>query len=272
MRLLSILVGGRLNRVAILTEITGVTMRVAVLASGGKDSAYAAWWAQLQGWEVVSLVTVLVKGDDSMMFQLQNTWITAFQASSSGVPWKPIISFGEEEEEVGDLESSITAEGYILDFNEIFPPGIEIPENLVIHSAPLDIDGLVVGALRSDYQKTRIERMCQRLGIASFSPLWHKDQGEHMQSFLEHGFGVVFTSVSTEGMSADWVGRTLDGESLNELRDLSKRHRFNLDGEGGEFETIVVSAPHMRRDVILEGETFWKGSRGSLEILSCRLS
>ena len=272
MRLLSILVGGRLNRVAILTEITGVTMRVAVLASGGKDSAYASWWAQLQGWEVVSLVTVLVKGDDSMMFQLQNTWITAFQASSSGVPWKPIISFGEEEEEVGDLESSITAEGYILDFNEIFPPGIEIPENLVIHSAPLDIDGLVVGALRSDYQKTRIERMCQRLGIASFSPLWHKDQGEHMQSFLEHGFGVVFTSVSTEGMSADWVGRTLDGESLNELRGLSKRHRFNLDGEGGEFETIVVSAPHMRRDVILEGETFWKGSRGSLEILSCRLS
>ena len=272
MRLLSILVGGRLNRVAILTEITGVTMRVAVLASGGKDSAYAAWWAQLQGWEVVSLVTVLVKGDDSMMFQLQNTWITAFQASSSGVPWKPIISFGEEEKEVGDLESSITAEGYILDFNEIFPPGIEIPENLVIHSGPLDIDGLVVGALRSDYQKTRIERMCQRLGIASFSPLWHKDQGEHMQSFLEHGFGVVFTSVSTEGMSADWVGRTLDGESLNELRDLSKRHRFNLDGEGGEFETIVVSAPHMRRDVILEGETFWKGSRGSLEILSCRLS
>ena len=272
MRLLSILVGGRLNRVAILTEITGVTMRVAVLASGGKDSAYAAWWAQLQGWEVVSLVTVLVKGDDSMMFQLQNTWITAFQASSSGVPWKPIISFGEEEEEVGDLESSITAEGYILDFNEIFPPGIEIPENLVIHNGPLDIDGLVVGALRSDYQKTRIERMCQRLGIASFSPLWHKDQGEHMQSFLEHGFGVVFTSVSTEGMSADWVGRTLDGESLNELRDLSKRHRFNLDGEGGEFETIVVSAPHMRRDVILEGEIFWKGSRGSLEILSCRLS
>ena len=272
MRLLSILVGGRLNRVAILTEITGVTMRVAVLASGGKDSAYAAWWAQLQGWEVVSLVTVLVKGDDSMMFQLQNTWITAFQASSSGVPWKPIISFGEEEEEVGDLESSITAEGYILDFNEIFPPGIEIPENLVIHNGPLDIDGLVVGALRSDYQKTRIERMCQRLGIASFSPLWHKDQGEHMQSFLEHGFGVVFTSVSTEGMSADWVGRTLDGESLTELRGLSKRHRFNLDGEGGEFETIVVSAPHMRRDLILEGETFWKGSRGSLEILSCRLS
>ena len=247
-------------------------MRVAVLASGGKDSTYASWWARLQGWEVVSLVTVLVKGDDSMMFQLQNTWITAFQASSLGIPWKPVISFGEEEGEVGDLESSITAEGDTLDFKEIFPPGIEIPEDLVIHSGPLDIDALVVGALRSDYQKTRIERMCQRLGINSFSPLWHKDPEEHMQSLIEHGFGVVFTSVSTEGMSPDWVGRTLERESLNELIDLSERHRFNLDGEGGEFETIVVSAPHMRRDVILEGEAVWKGSRGSLEVLSCELS
>jgi len=246
-------------------------MRVAVLASGGKDSTYASWWARLQGWEVVSLVTVLVKGDDSMMFQLQNTWITAFQASSSGIPWKPIISFGEEEDEVGDLESSIIAGG-VCDFKEIFPPGIEIPEDLVIHSGPLDIDALVVGALRSDYQKTRIERMCQRLGIASFCPLWHKDPREHMQSLLEHGFGVIFTSVSTEGMSADWIGRTLEEESLNELIDLSKRHRFNLDGEGGEFETIVVSGPQMRRDIVVQGEVVWKGSRGSLEVLSCELS
>ena len=93
-----------------------------------------------------------------------------------------------------------------------------------------------------------------------------------MQSLLEHGFGVIFTSVSTEGMSADWVGRTLEVESLNELIDLSQRHRFNLDGEGGEFETIVVSAPHMRRDVVVQGEVDWMGSRGSLEVLSCKLS
>ena len=43
-------------------------MKVAILASGGKDSAYASWWAGLQGWDVVSMVTVLVRGKDSMMF------------------------------------------------------------------------------------------------------------------------------------------------------------------------------------------------------------
>ena len=247
-------------------------MRVAVLSSGGKDSTYATWWAQLQGWEVVSLVTVLVKGNDSMMFQIQNTWITAFQASSSGIPWKPVVSLGEEENEVSDLEYSITSKGDFIDFEKIFPPEVGIPEDLVIHSNPLDIDALVVGALRSDYQKTRIERMCQRLGVASFTPLWHKDPREHMQSLVEHGFKVIFTSVSTEGMNAGWVGKSLEGESLKELIDISERNRFNLDGEGGEFETIVVGAPHMRRDVVIKGEVAWEGSRGSLEVLSCKLA
>ena len=93
-----------------------------------------------------------------------------------------------------------------------------------------------------------------------------------MQSLIDHGFGVIFTSVSADGMGSEWVGRTLEGGSLKELIDLSKRHRFNLDGEGGEFETIVVSAPHMRKDVKIEGEVVWEGSRGSLEVLSCILS
>ena len=35
--------------------------------------------------------------------------------------------------------------------------------------------GLVVGAIRSDYQKTRIEQMCSRLNIKSFPPLLHHD-------------------------------------------------------------------------------------------------
>tara|TARA_B100000686_G_C16787722_1_gene976389 strand:- start:1288 stop:2031 length:744 start_codon:yes stop_codon:yes gene_type:complete len=247
-------------------------MRVAVLASGGKDSTYASWWAQLQGWDVVSLVSVLVRGDDSMMFQLQNTWITAFQASSMGISWKPVLSLGEEDDEVNDLESSILGEQVDLESEDLLPRGIELPSDLKIHSGPLEVDGLVVGALRSDYQKTRIEMMCERLGVSSFCPLWHKDPSSHMESLLEHGFRVMFTSVSTEGMGIEWVGRVLERESLEDLRILSNEHRFNLDGEGGEFETIVVNAPHMSREVLIEGEVIWNGPRGSLEVLTCRLS
>ena len=248
-------------------------MRVAILASGGKDSTYATWWAGLQGWEVVSLVTVLVRGEDSMMFQLQNSWIAGLQASSMGTPWKPVFSNGEEEREVDDLEMAIRGEKKpSVTLEDYWPEGVDVPENLDIHTGPLEIDGIVVGALRSDYQKTRIEMMCERLGVRSFCPLWHKDPFDHMESLVVHGFEVVFTSVSTDGMDERWVGRILDSDSLEMLASISKEYRFNLDGEGGEYETIVIGAPHMRRKILLDGETIWDGPRGVLEVKSCKLS
>ena len=133
------------------------------------------------------------------------------------------------------------------------------------------IDGLVVGALRSDYQKTRIERMCERLEIRSFCPLWHKDGESHMQSLVEHGFDVVFTSVSTEGLEQEWLGKKLDLESLLDLRTLSRRHRFNMDGEGGEFETFVVNSPDMTSEIEYTGKPHWQGSRGIFKMDSCAL-
>jgi uncharacterized protein (TIGR00290 family) len=248
-------------------------MKVAVLASGGKDSTYAAWWAKLKGWEVVSLVTVLVRGEDSMMFQLQNSWIAGLQASSMGVPWKPVFSNGQEEREIDDLEKAIREEGVICGaLDDYWPNGVDVPGDLEIYSKPLDIDGIVVGALRSDYQKTRIEMMCERLGIRSFCPLWHKDPLDHMKSLVGHGFEVIFTSVSTDGMDDWWVGRMLDSDTLGKLVRISDEYRFNLDGEGGEFETIVVGAPPMRRKILLEGESIWYGSRGVFEVNSCMLS
>ena len=94
-------------------------MRVAILSSSGKDSTYACWWAIMQGWSVEALITVHITTDDSMMFQLQNTWISAFQASSMGIPWRPVISSGEAEKEVIDLEKSINSE--VVDFDDNVP-------------------------------------------------------------------------------------------------------------------------------------------------------
>ena len=71
-------------------------MKVGVLTSGGKDSAYSAWWAQMQGWEVVALITVGIEEEDSMMFQIQGTYISAFQAISMNIPWLPVKSKGVE--------------------------------------------------------------------------------------------------------------------------------------------------------------------------------
>ena len=82
-------------------------MKVAVLASGGKDSTYATWWALMQGWSVECLVTVHVTGVDSMMFQLNGTAIAALQAASAGIPWLPVLTTGEPESEIFDLEAGL---------------------------------------------------------------------------------------------------------------------------------------------------------------------
>ena len=247
-------------------------MRVAILASGGKDSSYATWWAELQGWEIAEIVTVIITGKDSLMFQIQNTAIAGLQSASMGIPWLPVVSDGKETAEIGELEDAIAGRSVVEPtILGLWPDSFVFPPNLKLHSGRLAIDGLVVGALRSDYQKTNIEMMCQRLGIRSFCPLWHKDPATHLRSLINHGFNVVFTSVSCEGLDESWLGSTLDHSSLLKLEVLAKKHRFNLDGEGGEFETIVTGGPHLPTSVKISGLPDWRGGRGVWNMDSCRL-
>jgi len=222
-------------------------VKVAVLASGGKDSTYASWWALMQGWSIEAMITVKIVGDDSMMFQLQNTEIAQYQAKSIGVKWINVISQGVEDKEIDELEDTIRK------LNE-------------------DLDAIVVGALRSDYQKTRIERMCERLDLISYCPLWHHDSLEHMNSLIEHGFDVRIVSVSCEGLDESWLGEKISKESLGKLIVLSEKYRFNLDGEGGEFETITLNAPHFEKAIICEGGKIWNGNRGVWNITKIQLT
>jgi len=201
------------------------------------------WWAQCRGWEVTHLVSVLISGNDSMMFQIPGVPLVEHQARLTGLDWVVVESTGEEEVEILDLERGL---------------------------ASLQIDGLVAGALQSDYQKSRIERMCQRLDIKSFTPLWHQKPLNHLRGLVDNGFKVMITGVSSEGLGADWLGRILDVKALNELQELSEKYRFNIDGEGGEYETIVLAGPHMKGSLILDYDVNWDGSRGHIVVRDIR--
>ena len=114
--------------------------------------------------------------------------------------------------------------------------------------------------------------MCERLGIISYSPLWHHDSISHMHSLVDHGFEVMFVSVSADGLGEEWLGRMLDEETLSKLEILSEQYRFNIDGEGGEFETVVLSSPCMDRRIECSTESLWEGRRGTLAIRDARLA
>ena len=258
-------------------------MRVLVLASGGKDSGYSTWWATLRGWEVAGLVTIRVTGDDSMMFQVPTTALAAMQAASADIPWLPIAIDGDEESEMQILENALEsivhgsrkARSETWSTREIndaaWPDGWKWPSNLRRLRSSGPIDGLVVGAIRSDYQKTRIEQMCSRLNIKSFTPLWHHDGGTHMRELVSHGHEIMITSVTTDGLGEEWVGRILSHTDVSELEDCAINHRFNVDGEGGEFETAVLNAPWMNSAIKTQHTIHWTGRRGWVDIWGAEL-
>ena len=82
-------------------------MKVAVLSSGGKDSSAAIWWAQCKGWDLTHLVTVIVEGDDSWMFQIPGVSLVERQAELCNCQWLSVKSQGVPDEEITDLELSL---------------------------------------------------------------------------------------------------------------------------------------------------------------------
>ena len=51
------------------------------------------------------------------------------------------------------------------------------------------------------------------------------------------------------------------------LADLSERHGIHLSGEGGEYETFVIDAPHFKKRIIVEkSTTVWEGQSGYFKI------
>ena len=214
-------------------------MRIAVLSSGGKDSSAAWWWAQCRGWDVVALVTVHIQDGDSHMFQVPSTQWVEHQAQAAGVEWNCVKASGTVDDEISRLEETLS---------------------------DLKLDAIVSGALRSDFQKVKLENMAHRLGIHSFSPLWHQDPFDHLHGMIENGFKIMINSVSCEGLDGEWLGRILDLENVQELKFLSEKYRFNVDGEGGEYETFVIGGPHLPRTLEVEGTASFDSVRGVFTI------
>lgn len=212
-------------------------MRVAVLFSGGKDSTYALYWALRKGFEVKYLVSMHSESDESYMYHVPNIHLTELQARAIGIPIVKGFTKGEKEREVEDLKRVL--EG-------------------------LKIDGIVAGALASQYQKERAERIVEELGIKLFAPFWKADPEKYMRTLILDGFDIVIVGVSAYGLDERWLGRKIDEKALEELKVLNEKYKVHIAGEGGEFETFVRDAPFFKARVVFdETEKIWDAYTGS---------
>jgi ABC transporter with metal-binding/Fe-S-binding domain ATP-binding protein len=131
----------------------------------------------------------------------------------------------------------------------------------------LDIEGLITGAVASDYQWSRFNRIGEDIGVKVFSPLWRKNQKRVLEDIITAGFEVIIVGVSAEGLDESWLGRRIDEESLKDLEVLNQEKGINISGEGGEYETLVLNGPNFtKRLEIKEAEKEWDGKRGHFKV------
>ena len=50
-----------------------------------------------------------------------------------------------------------------------------------------DVNAVATGAILSNYQRTRVEAVCMRLGLVSLSFLWQSDQADLLDEMIECG-------------------------------------------------------------------------------------
>jgi ABC transporter with metal-binding/Fe-S-binding domain ATP-binding protein len=220
-------------------------MHLCALFSGGKDSTYAMYLMEQQGHRVDTLVSVIPAERDSWLFHTPNLNLLPLQAMAMQKRLLRAPSQGSEE---GDLEALRQA------------------------LSGLDVDGVVCGAIASDYQWDRINGVCETLGLRLFSPLWRKEQGMLLRDMIDAGVEAMVVAVSAEGLGSEWLGRILDLEAVARLQQLAASKGVNPSGEGGEYETLVIDSPmHDSCLEIVETEKEVSRDGGRLTVKRARL-
>lgn len=223
-------------------------MRLGALFSGGKDSCLAIYKA-LKFHEVRCLVSLIPKSEESRLFHYPNIWVTKFQAEAIGLP---IIQV-----ETGDSES----EG-ILSLRKAL--------NLAIKK--FRIEGVVTGAIRSMYQASRFQRVCAKLGLWCFNPLWLMDQNELLNEIIRQGFHAIISGVFAYPLDESFLGKTIDHEVVKKIIALQEKYGVNAAGEGGEIETTVLDAPFFKKRIeVMDYEVRYKDYSGIFRIKGLRL-
>ncbi len=224
--------------------------KVAVLFTGGKDSTYVIGKLRSLGYQVTCLVSVISENPDSYMLHTPNIRITRLSAEALNLPIEFGLTKGIKENELADIRESISQAKKKFGF-----------------------DFLGSGGLSSEYQRSRLQKIAQDLGLSSLTPLWGIDQGKYLSKLVSDKYEFILTSVSAAGLDAKWLGRKINESAATELLVLAGKYHFNPAFEGGEAETLVVDCPLflLKKIEIVESEKFWDGSRGHLTIRKAQL-
>ena len=209
-------------------------MSVAILFSGGKDSTMAVYAALEAKEDVKYLLSMKSKNDESYMFHVPNIHVTDLLSEALDIPIMSVETDGVKEEELEDLKAAF----------------VELKN--------LGVEAIYTGALYSVYQKSRIEKLGDEVGLEIISPYWHVDELEYMRKIVSLGFKIMICGVAAWGLDESWLGRIIDDDTIDELVKLNEKYHVDIAFEGGEAETLAVDGPIFKKRIeILKYKKEW---------------
>ncbi len=195
-------------------------MKIAALVSGGKDSLFAAYKASKEH-EIACIIAIKSKNPESYMFHIPNIHMVELQAKSMEIPFLLWETEGIKEEELEDLKQAIE-----------------------IAKQKYRIEGIVTGAIKSNYQKERVDNICKELKLKSIAPLWQIDEEIYIQQLIKN-FNVIIVGIAAHGLKKELLGTRIGLTFLDRMRSLN----VSPIGEGGEFESLVLDCPLFRKKI-----------------------
>ena len=212
---------------------------------------YAIHLAQNQGHDVVCLLSIFPKSEDSHLLHHPNLRWTKLQSMSMKIPQLIINSNSDDTD-----EELIAMENLLQNAKDQF-----------------HIDGLVHGGIKSKFQKEKFETLCLKLNLVSVAPLWNSEPKKYMSDLLDSNFDFMMVTVSSDGLDEQWLGKLILKSDIEILNNLSDKFGFNLNFEGGESETFVLNCPLFSNPIkINKFVKNWDGYRGRFEIVDAELN
>jgi diphthine-ammonia ligase len=196
-------------------------MSWAALTSGGKDSILSCQKAIDSGKDVQYMVTARPQNRDSYMFHSANLEAVPVMARVADMEYVEIETHGRKEEELADLQTGLAA---------------------------LDIEGVIAGAVASEYQAQRVTAITDKLGLELFTPLWHMDTECLLQEVAERMDAMIVVTAA-EGLDEKYLGAHFNQDLISRLKRVAAARRINLAGEGGEYESLTLNAPFFSRPI-----------------------
>jgi diphthine-ammonia ligase len=224
-------------------------MKFVGLVSGGKDSIYSILECMRNGHELVAVIHLGAPestDEESYMYQTAASEVVKtmvedcmqvplllYQRSGKSINTSLVYQNESENDEVEDLMLALQEAQNKFDFTAVSS-----------------------GALFSTYQRIRIEHVCNRLALTSLSYLWRLlPQKEMLQKMLEDGIeAVLVRTASPPGlMPRKHLNKTLSFLwHTGLLEKLNQRYQFQVCGEGGEYESLVIDSPLHKKKLVLD--------------------